>query len=68
MLLTCYGLTDPGWLRDNKQDRVTVCPEISYFAIADGMGGPRNGDVAAELTLSTVRYYLDCSNGRPDVT
>lgn len=68
MLLTCCGLTDPGCLRDDNQDRVAVCSEMGYFAIADGMGGPRNGGIAAELTLSTMRHYLDCSSGRPDVT
>jgi protein phosphatase len=68
MLVTCCALTDPGCVRVENQDRVAICHEMGFFAIADGMGGPRNGAIAAELTLSTMRYYLECSSGRPDVT
>jgi protein phosphatase len=41
---------------------------MGYFAVVDGMGGHRHGKLAAELTLSTIQYYLQSSQGRPDVT
>src|SRR5262245_21161656 len=68
MLITSYGLTDPGCARPDNEDNCAARPEIGYFAVVDGMGGHRNGEVAADLTLSTIQYYLDSSQGRPDVT
>lgn len=68
MLITSYGLTDPGCVRTENEDRIVVCPGMGYFAVVDGMGGLRNGELAAELTLSTIDHYLECSSGRPDVT
>lgn len=68
MLITCFGLTDPGCARTENEDNFVVHPAMGYFAVVDGMGGHRNGGVAAELTLATVQHYLECSQGRPDVT
>jgi protein phosphatase len=68
MFITGYGLTDPGCARMENEDRFVVCPDLGYFAVVDGMGGARNGALAAELTVSTMQYYLECSRGRPDVT
>jgi PPM family protein phosphatase len=61
-------LTDPGCTRTENEDRFVIIPEMGYFAVVDGMGGLRNGALAAELTLSTIQYYLESSSGRPDVT
>ena len=68
MLITSYGLTDAGCTRTDNEDRFVVCPELGYFAVVDGMGGARNGALAAELTVATMHYYLESSRGRPDVT
>jgi protein phosphatase len=68
MLITCYGLTDPGCARVENEDSCVANPEMGYFAVVDGMGGHRNGEIAAELTLSTIQHYLESSKGRPDVT
>jgi serine/threonine protein phosphatase PrpC len=68
MLINCYGLTDPGCVRTVNEDSCVTRPEMGYFAVVDGMGGHRNGEIAAELTLSTIQYYLESSQGRPDVT
>jgi protein phosphatase len=68
MLITCYGLTDPGCVRTANEDGCAADPELGYFAVVDGMGGHRHGEVAAALTLSTIQFYLQSSDGRPDVT
>jgi len=68
MLIHSYGITDPGCVRLENEDRFVVAPDMGYFAVVDGMGGSRNGAMAAELTLSTIHYYLDCSRGQSEVT
>jgi len=68
MLITSYGVTDPGCIRNENEDCFVSCPDRGYFAVVDGMGGLRNGAMAAELTLSTIQCYLESSSGRPDVT
>lgn len=68
MFITSYGLTDPGCARAENEDRFVVCPDLGYFAVVDGMGGARNGALAAEITVATLQYYLESSRGRPDVT
>ena len=68
MLITSYGLTDPGCVRTENEDRFVTCPDMGYFAVVDGMGGLRNGAIAAELTLSCIQCYLESSSGWPDVT
>jgi protein phosphatase len=55
-------------VRAENEDACAVDPENGYFAVVDGMGGHRHGELAAELTLSTIQYYLQSSKGRSDVT
>jgi protein phosphatase len=68
MFITYYGLTDAGCVRTENEDSYEADPKMGYFSVVDGMGGQRNGEVAAQLALSTIRYYLESSQGRPDVT
>ena len=42
--------------------------DLSVFVVADGMGGHRHGEVAAELVCKTIKYYLECSQDRSDVS
>lgn len=37
---------------ENGEDRVVIDPQLQYFAVVDGMGGPGNGDIAAD----TISY------------
>jgi len=36
-------------------------PSLGLFVVADGMGGHRHGEMAAELAISTIKYYLQSS-------
>lgn len=46
--LTAFGLSDIGVSRQNNEDIWMACPEIGFFALADGMGGHKAGEVAAK--------------------
>ncbi|MCO4743610.1 MAG: protein phosphatase 2C domain-containing protein [Proteobacteria bacterium] len=47
--------THPGRRREINEDRVLRLPDERIFAVADGMGGPGAGDVAADLVLDAVK-------------
>ncbi len=68
MPIESHGLSDVGCVRSENQDRILVDPPLGVFAVADGMGGHRHGEMAAELAISSIRYYLDSSRDRFDVT
>lgn len=68
MRVRAYGLTDVGCQRTVNQDVVMIDEDLSVFVVADGMGGHRHGEVAAELVCKTIKYYLECSQDRSDVS
>jgi serine/threonine protein phosphatase PrpC len=50
--------TDPGSKRSGNEDAHLVAPQIAVFAVADGMGGHRAGEVAARLAIEEVSSFL----------
>ena len=52
------GVTDRGRRRTRNEDAVLVAPEHSLIAVADGMGGHANGDVASQLAIDTVSTFF----------
>src|SRR5262249_21368125 len=66
--LTSYGKTDVGSVRQNNEDRILVDDALCAYAVFDGMGGQRGGEVAAETARTTVQTYLTSSRLPMEVT
>lgn len=52
MRIEIGSATDIGRVRERNEDSVLVDPPL--FAVADGMGGHRGGDVASQVALETM--------------
>jgi serine/threonine protein phosphatase PrpC len=68
MSLESHGVSDPGCVRTENEDRILLEPSLGLYAVCDGMGGHQHGEVAAELAIAAMRYYVDVSRDRFDVT
>jgi protein phosphatase len=62
--IASFGLTDVGRHRDNNEDVFLLMPEEGAFAVADGMGGPAFGEVAAAIFADTARRAISASPPR----
>lgn len=49
-----YGLSDIGLVRPNNEDAFLALKNYRFFALADGMGGHKAGEVAAKLTILAI--------------
>jgi len=57
---TYFGISDKGNFREYNEDRFAHVESIngSLFILCDGMGGVKGGDIAAEITIKSIEYYV----------
>lgn len=67
-MIVAHGLTDVGCQRESNEDRILAEPGCSLFVVADGMGGQRSGERAAEIAVQTVKNYFQTTAGRKEIT
>lgn len=63
MRLLAGGATDRGRVREGNEDGYLLEPRLRLFAVADGMGGHRGGEVASATALETLRSHLRAGGG-----
>lgn len=49
-----YGISDIGLARMTNQDAWSAEPDLGFFALADGIGGRKGGEVAAQETIKVI--------------
>jgi PPM family protein phosphatase len=53
------GMSDPGRMRGENEDRIAVHPELGLAVLADGMGGHQAGEVASGIAVETVIDHFE---------
>lgn len=66
MKLTPGGSTDKGQVRDGNEDGYVVDRRLHLYAVADGMGGHRAGEVASATALEALRAAIASGIGLGD--
>src|SRR5262245_52238495 len=66
-MITAEAQTHPGG-RPTNEDCVLWDPDLSFLAIADGMGGHNAGEVASRTAIDAAHRFLRESAGCTDLT
>ena len=67
MIRAC-GVSDTGRVRKTNEDRFVSDAELNLYAVADGMGGHRAGEVASKLAVEALTAFIRVSVTDMDVT
>lgn len=60
-------VTEVGKVRKQNEDNVLVIGPLGLFAVADGMGGHKAGEVASEMALQVLEQYVrNHVDGQPE--
>lgn len=67
-MLEAVGVTHPGRVRPHNEDGLLIDLPLGLFAVADGMGGHKAGEVACALALEALHDFIERSRQDPDYT
>jgi PPM family protein phosphatase len=59
------GLTNRGKVREKNEDSILTDPSGTLWAVADGMGGYGNGDVASDIVIDCLAMIPDGADPGP---
>lgn len=57
MIRAC-GVSDAGQVRRTNEDAFVSAPDVRLFAVSDGMGGQKAGEVASQLTIDAMTAFI----------
>jgi serine/threonine protein phosphatase PrpC len=67
-VIRACGVSDTGRVRKTNEDRFVDDAELNLYAVADGMGGHRAGEVASKLAIEALTAFIRISVTDMDVT
>lgn len=67
-MIRAFGRSDAGRVRKNNEDKFVSDTRLGLFAVADGMGGHKAGEVAAQLAVDAICGFIARSANDYDVT
>jgi serine/threonine protein phosphatase PrpC len=67
-VIRAFGVSDAGRVRKSNEDKFVSDPRFGLFAVADGMGGHKAGEVAAQLAIEAITGFISRSDKDYDVT
>lgn len=67
-MIRAFGVSDAGRVRKSNEDKFVSDTRLGLFAIADGMGGHKAGEVAAQLAIEAITGFISRSDQDYDVT
>jgi len=65
--ITSHGRTDVGQKRQTNQDSILLDASNELYAVADGMGGHKGGEVASAMTLDILKSMIASISTRRNV-
>jgi protein phosphatase len=63
LLISAVGQTDLGQKRRKNEDCFLCLDEYHLFAVADGMGGHKGGDIASRMAVETIQGAFEITTG-----
>ena len=67
-MIEAFGRTDVGRRRKINEDSYLVSPEVSLYAVCDGMGGHNAGEVASKMAIETLASFVEKSAIEHEIT
>jgi len=67
-VIRAFGVTDAGRVRQSNEDKFVSDTALGLFAVADGMGGHKAGEIAAQLAIDAMTGFIGRSDDDEDVT
>ena len=61
------GITDIGKRKSNNEDSFLIDDQMNLYAIADGMGGHKAGEIASRMMIDVLQAYMRNTPGDGDL-